>query len=148
MTITPITSVTEALPLLRACGLPVCDLSGADGTSASLALFGIRADGELVGVVGLEAYGACGLLRSLAVAPAQRGSGMARRLVEFVEAQAVERGIHELFLLTSTAEAFFMVRGYAPVSRTAAPPAIQGTAQFSGVCPSSAAFLGKRLSPT
>lgn len=148
MPITAIPSVTDALPLLRECGLPVCDLNEANDsacTRAPLAFFGMCIDGELAGVIGLEVYDTVALLRSLAVAPARRSAGLGRQLVAFVEAEAAQRGIRELFLLTSTAESFFTAQGYALVPRAEAPVVIQGTAQFSGVCPSSAAFLGKRL---
>jgi amino-acid N-acetyltransferase len=85
------------------------------------------------------------LLRSLAVAPAFRSSGIAHKLVAFVESLAATHDIKELFLLTTTAERFFLGLGYSPAARMAAPPVIQATPQFSNLCPSSSAFLVKNV---
>jgi amino-acid N-acetyltransferase len=139
MVIEPLSSTDEVLPLLIECGLPVSDIA----PSRPPLFFGIRSEGKLVGVVGLEPYPPCALLRSLAVSPASRSSGLAHKLVAFVESLAVARGIKELFLLTTSAEELFLGLGYSVGSRSAVPPAIQNTAQFSGLCPSSSTFLCK-----
>jgi amino-acid N-acetyltransferase len=141
MLIEPLASADEAIPLLLECALPVADLSAA----APIQFFGIRAENTLIGLVGLEAHPPHALLRSLAVAPAFRASGLGRKLVAFAESQATARGITQLFLLTTTAEKFFAGLGYSPVDRADAPPEIQSTAQFSGLCPSSSAFLCKHV---
>jgi amino-acid N-acetyltransferase len=141
MIIEPLSSTDEILPLLVECGLPVSDLT----PSAPPSFFGVRSAGALVGVIGLETYSPFGLLRSLAVVPTYRSSGIAHKLVAFVESVAAARDIKEVFLLTSTAEKFFLELGYSLVSRAAAPPAIQSTSQFSGLCPSSSAFLCKHI---
>jgi len=138
MIIEPLASADEALPLLMECRLPVSDIS-----ATSARFFGARSGGNLVGVVGLEAYPPFALLRSLAVAPAFRSSGLARDMVGFVESLAASSGIDALYLLTTTAEKFFLNLGYSPADRAAAPPAIRGTSQFSGLCPASSSFLCK-----
>lgn len=139
--IEPISEIREILPLLAECGLPVSDIS----PSQPLQFFGIRSESGLVAVVGLELYGSVGLLRSLAVAPSRRGHGLGRQLVAFAERVAASQGVDSLFLLTTTAAAFFGKLGYLPASRSTAPPAIQATLQFSGLCPTSAAFLSKSV---
>ena len=53
----------ELLKLLESCDLLVSDIS----LSNALYFFGSYQDGRLVGVVGLERFGAVALLRSLAV---------------------------------------------------------------------------------
>ena len=131
----------ELIALLVACGLPVDDI----GPSSPAEFFAIRQDGAIVAVVGLERYPPVGLLRSLAVAPAWRGRGLATRLLAFAESFAGAHGVASLFLLTTTAGAYFAGKGYAPALRSAAPPAIQATSQFSALCPASSAFLGKTL---
>ncbi|HSD37290.1 MAG TPA: arsenic resistance N-acetyltransferase ArsN2 [Rhodocyclaceae bacterium] len=141
MVIEPLSSIEDALPFLVECGLPVSDIT----LLAPPSFFGIRLGGTLVGVVGLETYPPFGLLRSLAVAPTFRSSGIGHKLVAFVESQAAARDINELFLLTTTAENFFLELGYSSASRVSAPPVIQGTSQFSGLCPSSSAFLCKHV---
>src|SRR5262245_42586705 len=66
-----------------------------------------EADGAVIGTVGMEYCGAYGLLRSTAVVPEWRGRGVARQLVERIVAEAEGRGIHALYLLTTTAERYF-----------------------------------------
>ncbi|HXI21293.1 MAG TPA: hypothetical protein VNH46_09420, partial [Gemmatimonadales bacterium] len=60
-------------------------------------------------------------------------------------AAARARGIVDLYLLTSTAEPFFGRRGYRVADRGAAPEAIRRTAEFASLCPSSCAFMHKRI---
>jgi len=121
--------------------LPVADIASA----SPVQFFGIRSDGTLAAVVGLELYPPVGLLRSLAVAPPFRGRGFARALVRFAESFAASQGVETLFLLTTTAERFFLALGYLPASRVVAPEAIQATSQFTSFCPDSSAFLSKHV---
>jgi amino-acid N-acetyltransferase len=125
--------------LLTAAGLPTADL-----TAAPLADFWGCGDGaDLIGVVGLEIYGTVALLRSLAVAPAWQGQGLGSALVAHAEQAARQRGIAALYLLTTTAEAFFARRGYVRLPREAAPPVLHRTAEFAALCPASAVCLTK-----
>jgi len=143
MNIEPLSAIEEVLPLLAECALPVADISAL----SPLHFFGFRDRGGLVAVVGLELYPPFGLLRSLAVAPTFRGRGLARELVAFAESFSASQGVESLFLLTTTAEEFFVRLGYVPASRSIAPQAIKATSQFSGLCPSSSAFLSKHIAP-
>ena len=61
------------------------------------------------------------------------------------ERVARQRGITALYLLTTTAEAFFTRRGYDRIGREAAPPMLRQTAEFAALCPASAACLTKAL---
>ena len=104
-------------------------------------------DGGIAGVVGMEVADDAGLLRSLAVPAAQRGGGLATRLVDALEAHARAAGIRTLYLLTTTAEGFFARRGYASADRSMVPDAIAATAEFRSICPASAACMAKALVP-
>lgn len=127
--------------LLAESGLPTADI-----TAQHLHhFFGCGSEGKLEGVVGLELYGDAALLRSLAVRAAQRGSGLGSGLVEHAEGYAREKGVKSLYLLTTTAEAFFRRRGYVSIPREEAPAAIAGTREFSGICPASSAFMVKHF---
>lgn len=96
-------------------------------------------------VVGLELYGEVALLRSLVVAATARGQGYGTRLVAQAEAYASEQGVKDIYLLTTTAEAFFHRLGYAHCARAEAPAAIRQTAEFSSLCPAHSAFMRKRI---
>lgn len=134
----------ELVQLLRRADLPVDDLEAAELGSFALA----RKDGRLVGSGALEVYGGAALVRSVAVDPAERGNGLGRRIVEHLEQRARSRGLSRLYLLTTTAERFFLRAGYMNLPRDEAPLAIRTSAQFSSLCPDSAAFMGKVLDPT
>ena len=129
-----------ARDLLSLCRLPTEDLH--DGNT-SLFICGLPACPDAV--IGLEAYERDGLLRSLAVRPSLRGSGIAGLMVGELEAQARAQGITTLWLLTESAESFFRRHNYEPCKRAEAPPSIQRTRQFAGLCPDEAACLTKRL---
>ena len=127
--------------LLAEAGLPTDDLAD----DPELRLLGIQHDGRWIGVVGLQPLDGAALLRSLAVAPAERGHGAGAALVAAAEAQAVASGWHELFLLTTAAAGFFERLGYQGLSRAEAPAALRATRQFAQLCPATAQVMRKRL---
>ncbi|NTU54506.1 MAG: GNAT family N-acetyltransferase [Chlorobiaceae bacterium] len=141
MNIELLTSLDEIFPVLTGCELPVADISA----SSPPQFFGFRVTGSVVAVIGLEQFHSVGLLRSLAVTQSCRGLGFAQELVSYVESFAASHGVESLYLLTTTAEAFFMKQGYRSSSRHEAPLSIQATPQFSALCPSSSAFLFKHV---
>ena len=53
--------------------------------------------------------------------------------------------VRAIYLLTTTAEGFFHRRGYSMAERHAAPPAIQSTREFAGICPANSAFMTKTI---
>lgn len=126
--------------LLRQCGLPVDDLD-----TSPVDFLVMREAGQVVGVVGLESAGGVGLLRSLAVLPSLNGQGRGGALVAAAERLAEQRGIDDLYLLTTTAPGFFALHDYLRVQRASAPLALQGTSQFASLCPSTAVCMHKRL---
>ena len=127
--------------LLRAADLPVEDLNVAMLDAFVVAVEG----GACVGVVGLEIHGSSVLLRSLAVEPRYRSRGLGARLVAAIEAEARARGVAALYLLTTTAAAFFERAGYAAHDRAAVPPSIAATTEFSSLCPDTADCLWRDL---
>lgn len=123
------------------------DLVHEDLTTALMAhFFGARADGQWVGVCGLEITGETGLLRSLVVAPAWRSRNIASRLVAATEAHARALGLTQLHLLTEHADRVFERLGYVRVDRDVASPALRATRQFAALCPASAVLMRKTLS--
>ncbi|HYD96011.1 MAG TPA: arsenic resistance N-acetyltransferase ArsN2 [Noviherbaspirillum sp.] len=137
---------TDDLPALKAL-LDSSALPSSDLTEQHLEHFVILAQANRVaGSVGLEVHGENALLRSLAVETMMRGDGLGTRLLELIEEHAREHGVQRLFLLTTSAESFFMHHGYERSERAAVPESIRRTAQFDGICPSTAACLAKTLS--
>jgi amino-acid N-acetyltransferase len=141
VTIAPDPPLEIVQELLSSAGLPTADL-----TPELLRNFFVRRQGDApIGVVGLELFGDVGLLRSLAVAAGHRGRRVGGDLLRRAEAHARRRGVRSLYLLTTTAEGYFLARGYTRARRDSAPAPIRATTEFSGLCPASAAFLVKAL---
>jgi N-acetylglutamate synthase-like GNAT family acetyltransferase len=101
----------------------------------------------VVGYGGLELFGGDALLRSVVVKPAYRRAGHGRAIVEDLIARATRIGAQEIWLLTSTAPAFFTVMGFSCTPRDAASPAIAASREFSSLCPSSAVLMRWRVGP-
>jgi amino-acid N-acetyltransferase len=126
--------------------LQAADLSAEDVTPEMLEHFLVaHLDKALVGCAGLEILGEAGLLRSVAVDDAHRGTGLGSELVTAMEEHAREEGVRELYLLTTTAEGFFTGLGYQKIPREQAPASVTATAQFAELCPSSSCFMIKSL---
>lgn len=126
--------------LLRHCGLPIDDID-----TSPVDFLVMREAGQVVGAVGLESADGVGLLRSLAVLPSLNGQGRGGALIAAAERLAEQRGIDDLYLLTTTAPGFFALHDYLRVQRASVPLALQGTVQFAALCPSTAVCMHKRL---
>ncbi len=117
-----------------------------DGVRDALPSFVVaEATGEIVGVAGLEVCAEHALLRSVAVAPAWRSKGLGRTLVARVISDAEARGIHALYLLTTTAEEYFPHFGFTQVARDEVPEDVQHSGEFKAVCPASATVMRRPL---
>jgi amino-acid N-acetyltransferase len=135
------TDLPDVLALLERAGLPT---EGVD--AEALASFVIAEnEGIPIGVVGLEIYRESALLRSAAVEENWRRSGVGRALIDRALALTQERGIRDVFLLTTTAEDYFPRFGFACIARESAPDAVQASAEFQGACPSTAVVMRKTV---
>lgn len=127
--------------LLRAHALPV------DGARQHLPNYQLAVVGrDVVGCAGLEVYDDVALLRSVAVAPGRHRQGVGQRLVDRLLQQAAQRRVRRLFLLTTTASAYFTRRGFRPEPLSQAPAALKASAELQGACPASAEFMSLTLS--
>jgi amino-acid N-acetyltransferase len=134
--------LSAARALLERSDLPTDDLD-----DPSITLIGAIEDGTFVGVVGLQACGTNGLLRSLAVAPDHRARGVAGTLCTYVFDETNARAMESLWLLTTSAKDYFTRHGFEVVPREQAPDEIRATAQFASLCPSSAHVMRRRQQP-
>lgn len=122
--------------LLTASGLPL------DGVREALPTFIVaEAGADVVGVAGLEVCCDNALLRSVAVSPSWRSHGLGRALVTRIISDAEARGIHALYLLTTTADRYFPSFGFREISRDAVPADVRDTAEFRDACPASATVM-------
>ncbi len=128
--------LAEVLALLERSGLPTI------GVEEHIAGFLVaRSNGGVVGSAAIESYGASGLLRSVAVAPAQRRAGMGTSLVSQALAKAAREGVRTFYLLTTTAAPYFERFGFVICARDQAPEAIRGSWEFRTGCPTSATLM-------
>ena len=137
----PRPSLEAATRLLESASLPSSDLTDAHMEH----FFVCRPSSAPTGLAGFEVCGPDALLRSLVVVPDHRAQGVGKQLVAHVECEARARGVKAIYLLTTTAEAFFARCGYGTSERAQAPEGIRATREFSGLCPATSAFMTKRL---
>ncbi|MFC6823854.1 arsenic resistance N-acetyltransferase ArsN2 [Halopelagius fulvigenes] len=133
-------SLSYVETLLEANGLPSRDVR-----SKPDCFYVGYADGDALGVGGVETYENSGLLRSVAVEESARGEGYGTALCDALEAEARDAGVGTLYLLTTTAAVFFAGRGYEELERADAPAEIRRTTEFEELCPASAVCMRKSL---
>ena len=122
--------------LLQAEQLPTDDLE-----SGPARFFALVDGDRWCAVGGIEVYGRHGLLRSVVVPPDARGKGYGCEMVECLLKEMAARGVHDAYLLTTTAADFFARLGFVAIDRAAAPPAIAATAQVAALCPADAVLM-------
>lgn len=137
-------ATNEDLPdirqLLNRCGLP------ADDVAEHLDHFLVaRSNGMVIGTVGLEMYGSAALLRSLAVEETHRAGGLGKALYSKAERYALDKGVREISLLTTTAEQFFEKRGFQKVEQKRIAEYVRQTKEYRLFCPSTAVCMWKQL---
>jgi amino-acid N-acetyltransferase len=126
--------------LLASAGLPL------EGAREALDLGVVGRDGDrVVAAAAVERFGAAGLLRSVVVEPAVRGTGLGRQIVAAAEAVARDAGIVELYLLTETAIDWFPQLGYTAVPRERAAAAVGESVEFTTVCRDTGVPMRKAL---
>jgi amino-acid N-acetyltransferase len=112
------------------------------GVAHAIPTFVVAEDhGTLVGVAGLELCHDHGLLRSVAVVPAWQHHGLAQTLVTRVINDAQARGLHAIYLLTTTAAQYFPKFGFRETTRETVPPDVAATDEFTRACPASAIVM-------
>ena len=105
-----------------------------EGIAEAMEYFWVaRAGEQIVGTVGLEVYDDLALLRSLAVTPARQHTGLGRALTETVLSHLTARQFRAVYLLTTTAEAFFARHGFNLLARDEVPASVQQSVEFQSV---------------
>ena len=129
------------LQLLSAAQLPVDGLLDHLDTAVVA-----RADGRVVGCAALEIYADGALLRSVVVDDGVHGQGIGTRLTTAALDLASVLGMPAVYLLTTTAEAFFPRFGFVQIPRSDVPASVQVSVEFRSACPSTAIVMKKPIS--
>ena len=128
------------LALMDRAHLPTDDLA-----SHLDAAFVAREGDRIIGSVAIEIYADGGLLRSVAVDADRRGTGLGARLTAAAIEDAQRRALPALYLLTTTAAAFFPKLGFELTTREAVPQSVRQSIEFQSACPISANVFTLRL---
>jgi amino-acid N-acetyltransferase len=130
-------SLHEVTSLLKASNLPFKDIQPGNIELISYS----NNDGKIVGSGGLEFYGSFALLRSVAVEESQRGQSLGTQIVKDLLERARKRSVMAVYLLTETAEGFFLKHGFASTRREDAPESLRASTEFTSVCPATAVCM-------
>jgi amino-acid N-acetyltransferase len=122
------------LTLLREANLPI---EGVEDNFPAGYIVAETGD-QVIAVAGMEMYGSFGLLRSLAVSPDWRRLGIGKALTERLLELAWTMSLEAVYLLTTTAQAYFAGKGFRRVDRKDVPAEIRASGEFAGACPASA----------
>ena len=128
-----------ALKLLEKHQLPTADIG------ANVALYGVFQGSSLIGTMGLEAHNTEGLLRSVCLDSGFQNKGLGTIILKKIEEKIAQQGIQKIYLLTTTAKAFFEKNQYTVISRADVSDALKQTTEFTSTCPSSAIVMLKYL---
>ena len=128
--------ISRIIQLLKANDLPHSDV---DGEKIKF-IIGENASG-IQACIGLEKYGADGLLRSFAVTDALKGQGIGHHLLQLFYDFCKNENVLTLHLLTTTAKDYFLKKGFIETDKSAAPDSILATSEFSELCPASSTYM-------
>jgi amino-acid N-acetyltransferase len=106
-----------------------------------------RLGDRIVGTAALEIHSDGALLRSVAVSSEFRGQGIGAALVQSAMQVAEEQSLRDVYLLTFTAEHYFVRLGFELLDRGDVPDAVRTSVQFTRACPSTALAMRRRLMP-
>jgi len=135
------TDLPDILALLKAAALPVAGIENHIET-----VLVARDSERLFGCAAVEVYGQAGLLRSVAVEAARRGEGLGERLTRAALELARQRGVRNIYLLTTTASHFFPRFGFTAIPRSDLDQTLAQSEELRGACPASALAMRASLS--
>lgn len=100
---------------------------------------------KIIAAGGFEIYDDVALLRSLAVTEAKRNEGLGQLIYAALIEHAKTKNIKQIYLLTETAEKFFIKNGFTKVERNIIPDTIKNTYEYKVLCAESAILLMKNI---
>ena len=134
------TDLKEVEELLLKVKLPI------EGVKDNFSNFLIaQKENMIIGVSGIEIYEEVGLLRSVAIKPSSQKQGIGQLMVSKIEEFAVKTGIRKLYLLTDTAEQFFLKLNYQKIPRDRTDSRIKKSIEFTTICTSATVMVKELL---
>jgi N-acetylglutamate synthase-like GNAT family acetyltransferase len=132
----------DIITLLEESRLPLAGLAELVATTLVA-----QRNARVVGCAAVEIRGTSGLLRSVAVDGTRRGEGLGHQLTQATLDLARARGVTTVYLLTTTAAAFFPRFGFQEIPRADVDPAVQRSVEFTTACPADAVAMRADLGP-
>ena len=102
-----------------------------------------RQNGRVVGCAGLETFGEDGQLRSMAVHWTSRNAGLGTRLHGRLLFEAVQAGVRNLYVVTTTATDFFAAQGYRKVQPADVPPGVAASEEYATFVPGGGVVMAR-----
>ncbi len=131
----------EVEKLLLTVNLPI------EGVKENFSNFFIaKKQNMILGVAGIEIYEEVGLLRSVAIKPSSQKQGIGQMMVNKIEEFAIKEGVKNLYLLTDTAEPFFLRLNYQKIPRDRTDSRIKQTLEFTTICTSATVMVKELVS--
>ena len=96
---------------------------------------------NLVGVIGFEFYQNYGLLRSFCVDKSYRNLSVGSELFDRAVSLAQLNNIDTIYLLTLTAESYFIGKGFKVIPREGVNELVKSSKEFASICPGTASCL-------
>jgi N-acetylglutamate synthase-like GNAT family acetyltransferase/protein-tyrosine-phosphatase len=102
-----------------------------------------RQDGKVVGCAGLETFGQDGQLRSMAVHWTSRNTGLGTSLHGRLLFEALQAGVRNLYVVTTTASDFFSRQGYRKVQAADVPAGVVGSEEYETFVPGGGVVMAR-----
>ncbi|WP_263833176.1 arsenic resistance N-acetyltransferase ArsN2 [Sulfurospirillum oryzae] len=122
--------------LLASNALPTADIY-----EKNITLFVGLIDEKIIATIGIETYGEVALLRSLCVKDELKNQKLGEKMLSYLLSFCTHEKIETLYLLTTTAERYFVRHSFEKITREETPLAIQQTREFQDICPASAVVM-------
>ena len=103
--------------------------------------FIVQKQNMIIGCAGIEIYEEVGLLRSIAIDESSQKQGIGQMMVNKIEEFAIKEGVKNLYLLTDTAEQFFLRLNYQKIPRNRTDSRIKQTIEFTTICTSATVMV-------
>ena len=128
--------------LLEENDLPVSDLN------SSITFFVEKDKDKIIATGGLESRGNDAIIRSIAVSDAFKSQGFGDAITKQLIHYAKEIQKEDIYLLTTTAEKYFLKYGFKEVDRAHVSREVKNSTQYKDVCPDSAVVMKLEFNET